>query len=62
MYIVIFRQHGQLNLETQHIGPFASFDEAYAYLCELPALGICPVDQQKGVKCVFELQPPDLLK
>lgn len=61
MHMVIFRLHGQLNLETAYIGPFADFGSAYEYLCELPALGICPEGQNAGVKFVQELQAPDML-
>lgn len=62
MHMVVFRLHGKLNMETAYIGPFAEFEDAYEYLCELPALGICPDGENAGVKFVQELQKPDLLK
>lgn len=38
-YQVIYREHNKLQLDTLHIGPFDTFDEAYTILCTLPALG-----------------------
>jgi hypothetical protein len=62
MHIVLFREHGKLNLETAYIGPFDTFEDAHEYLCELPALGICPKGENHGVKFIHELQAPDRLK
>lgn len=59
MHIVVFRLHGQMNIQTQHIGPFAEWDDAYEYLCALPALGECPEGENTGVKYITELQAPD---
>lgn len=39
MWIVIYREHGQLNLYTKFFGPFKDEDEAYEFLCTLPAIG-----------------------
>lgn len=61
MHIVIFRMHGQLQLETMHIGPFTTHEEAYDYLCELPALGICPEGQESGCKYIAELFQPEYI-
>lgn len=55
MFIVIYRAHGKLNCETQYIGPFSDFAEAYDTACELPALGQPSNDQYPGVKFVQEL-------
>lgn len=60
-HIVIFRLHGQLQMETQYFGPFEDFDSAYEYLCALPALGICPEGQESGCKYIKELTVPDML-
>lgn len=57
MFIVIYREHGQLNLETKYIGPFHDWLEAYEILCSLPALGSCPSDKEPGVKFIEELTP-----
>jgi len=61
MHMVIFREHGKLNLETAYIGPFADADAAFEYLCELPALGFVPQGENPGVKYIVELQAPDML-
>lgn len=60
MFIVIYRAHGQLNMETAHIGPFSTHEEAYDYLCMLPALGICPEGENVGCKYTKELIVPDM--
>ena len=61
MHIVIFRENGKLNMETAYIGPFDTFEDAYEYLCELPAIGICPEGENPGVKFIHELAKPDRL-
>jgi hypothetical protein len=38
-YIVIFREHNKLLIDTLYVGPFDTFEEAYESLCEMPALG-----------------------
>lgn len=43
-WIVVFKAHGQMNCETQYIGPFTGHDAAYEALCALPALGHEPSD------------------
>ena len=64
MHIVIYRPHNQLNCTTQYIGPFATFGEAYDYLCNLPALGQYspwvgePNVANPGVKFIQELVRP----
>lgn len=54
-YIVVFRQHGELIMNTDHIGPFEEWSDAYEYLAYLPALGTCPEGENPGVKFVQEL-------
>lgn len=59
MFIVIYRPHGALMLDTQHIGPFGSEAEAYDYLCDcVPALGPNTTGQQSGVKYTQEMVAP----
>ena len=60
MFIVIYKTHGSLNIDTAHIGPFPSWGEAYEYLCMLPALGICPEGENPGHKYIKELMAPDM--
>ncbi len=55
MFIVIYRQHGQLNYETKYYGPYPSHDEAYEILYTLPALGHAG-DLDSGVKYIQELE------
>jgi len=65
MYIVIYRRHNQLNVDTQYIGPFMTEERAYDALCELPALGIYKEDGQlnnPGVKFTQALQAPTRFK
>lgn len=57
MWIVVYRAHGQLNMDTQYVGPWPTHDEAYAALCEIPALGVCHRTQTPGVKFVQHLMP-----
>lgn len=60
-YLVIYRPHNQLNCDTQYIGPFESHDDAYDYLCELPAIGQHnpgSVVDNPGVKFVQEIAAP----
>lgn len=63
MFIVIYRPHNKLNLETQYHGPFLSHDDAYDFLCGLPALGIQDQDPEivtpnPGVKFIQSLIAP----
>lgn len=60
MFIVVYREHGQMQCETHHIGPFATHDEAYEYLGMLPALGICEGVKNTGCKYIQNLTPPDM--
>jgi len=39
MFIIVYRMHNQLNLDTRYIGPFATYAEADDALAALPALG-----------------------
>lgn len=62
MHIVIYRPHGKLQLDTVYYGPFNSFDEAYEFLCSLPALGyqITQEEQDRsGCKYLAKLVSPD---
>jgi len=52
-WIIVYKADGDdLNLTTRHVGPFASHDEAYDALCELPA----PING--GHKFIQELEQP----
>ena len=57
-YIIVYRQHGQLNCETQFIGPFDDFEAAYEHFCTMPALGVCEGGLDSGVKYIKELTKP----
>lgn len=56
-FLVIFKPHGELHLNTQYIGPFDTHDEAHDALAQMPALGSCPSEHalQAGVKWIAEL-------
>lgn len=56
-FLVIFRPHGELSLNTQYVGPFDSHDEAMDALGQMPALGLCPDDCKPGVKHIAVLDP-----
>lgn len=63
MFIVIYRPHNELNIDTRHYGPFDSEAEAYDFLCDcLPAIGIQPDPtdgiNNPGVKYVARLDAP----
>ena len=63
MWIVVYRPHNALNIETQFYGPFVGHDAAYDFLCTLPALGWHQVDadtavDNPGVKYCQELESP----
>ena len=66
MYIVIYRPHNAMNIETQYIGPFADFNAAYEHLYSLPALGphigtsADGLADNPGVKFIQLLQDPVL--
>lgn len=52
-FIIVLKADGdELQLQTRHIGPFDSYDAAYAALCELPA----PVNG--GHKFIQQLEAP----
>lgn len=58
-YIVVYRKHHELRLDTRYIGPFFTYSEAVTALEALPAVGIFVHDddpcQEHGVKFVQEL-------
>lgn len=56
-FIVIFRKHGELNMETKYYGPM-SFCDAYEFSCTLPALDFCPAGDNPGVKWIEQLIYP----
>lgn len=61
-HIVIYRAHGQLAIETKHYGPFDDHDDAYDFLCTLPAVGIALTDEEKdnpGCKYTAQLFSPE---
>ena len=63
MHIVVYRPHNSLMCETKSIGPFGTWDEAYDYLCNMPALGQYIPDgtlNNPGVKFVDRLEIPTL--
>ena len=57
MFIIVYRPHGELKIDTKHYGPYNSHDEAYEALCKLPAIGIAKSDEQDiGCKYIAELE------
>lgn len=59
MFIVIYRPHGVLHIETKHFGPFTTHEAAYDYLCSLPAIGQAEDGEEDGCKYTEELENPD---
>lgn len=58
MFIVIYRPHNELNVNTKHIGPFRTYMGAEVCLSSLPAIGIHYPDgvlNNPGVKYIEEL-------
>lgn len=49
MWIVRFKDAEALNVQEAFFGPFPTHDEAYDFLCELPA------PTRGGHKCIEEL-------
>ena len=47
-HIVVYRKHGDLQCETKFYGPFSNHDEAYDFLCTLPAVGAYADDLHAG--------------
>jgi hypothetical protein len=39
-FVIVYREHNKLMLETLYIGPFDTWDEAHEYMSKIPALGI----------------------
>ena len=65
MHIVVYRPHNALQCETQYIGPFPTFGDAYEHLASMPALGQYRPDgtvNSPGVKYVEMLAIPTLAK
>lgn len=54
-FIVVYRPHGALMMETQFHGPFGDLGTADDFLCTLPALGSNTTGQQSGVKYIEKL-------
>lgn len=52
LFIVVFREHNKMHIDTLYIGPFPTFDDAYDHLCTIPALGIHDEAGLPGVKYV----------
>jgi hypothetical protein len=59
MYIVRYRRHGELNVETKHYGPFKHHHKAERFLATLPALGVCPEGENPGEKWIVDVLNPD---
>jgi hypothetical protein len=63
-FMVVYRPHNTLVLDTRYYGPFAAWGEAYDFLCELPAIGTHQQPQSgpcaSGVKFVQQLTAPAL--
>lgn len=56
--IIIYRPHGKLALETEYVGPFPDFHEAYEAMGKMPALGPQLADGLPGVKWIAPLRAP----
>lgn len=56
-YIVIYRKHGDLMLETRYFGPFTDYLKAEEFLCGLPAIGVFIDELHKGRKGVKFIEP-----
>ena len=60
-WIVIYRAHGELAIETKHYGPFNDYMDAEDYLISLPALGYYDDELhagQTGCKYIEQLIEP----
>lgn len=59
-FIVIYREHHKLNIDTEYYGPFHAYESAYEFLSCLPAIG--PFiespsgETTRGVKFIEELK------
>ena len=54
MYIVVYRPHNELNIDTTYYGPFPSWSQADDALSRLPALGIHePAEPVDNPDCKF---------
>lgn len=47
-HIVVYRANGEMQCETKFYGPFVNHDEAYDFLCTLPAVGIYNDEEHEG--------------
>lgn len=64
MFVVVYRPHNTLQIETKFIGPFTAYADAYDALCLLPALGEYAEAIEggvigPGVRFIQELTPLD---
>ena len=57
MFIVRFKNHDELEIESRHYGPFSSYDDAYEFLCMLPA-PTYSLGDSSGYKFIVELDSP----
>lgn len=62
-FIVVYRPHNMLNIDTKFYGPFDSHESAYGFLCEIPALGTYEYGEETdvpnpGVKYIQTLNRP----
>ncbi len=54
-FIIVYREHNKLNIDTKYYGTFKTYGEAYDYLCTLPAIGAYTGYGLAGCKFVQEL-------
>ncbi len=63
-FIVVYRPHGRLLIETEYFGPFDAWIDADDFLCALPALGLYDAEGDvlgtKGVKYIAPVKPPEV--
>ena len=58
-YIIIVRNHGDLNIDTKYYGPFSTYAAADEYFDTLPAIsGAKETGVQAGCKFIQELTEP----
>ncbi len=55
-FVIVFREHDQMMLDTRFIGPFEDWEDAYDGLEELPALGVNTTGGLSGVKYIANLE------
>ena len=54
-YLVIYRKHGDLNIDTQYY-IYPTYEEAMEKLEQLPAVGNTDTGQANGCKCIAEIK------